>query len=1069
VVTDASGGCTSTINVTVTLSGTIPATTTSTPTACVGVNNGSITVQSAGGTGPYTISLDGAAPVSVTLPHTFNGLSSGNHTIRVFDAGTGCNTGLLNVNVAVGPGVSGTASATATACPGVSSGTITVTAQTGTAPFTWSLDNGPFVPGTSPHTFNNVSGGSHTVTIRDAFNCSILVPVSVPFGTGVSGTATSTATSCPGVNNGTVRVTALTGTPPFTWTLDGGTPQNGSSPFTFNNVAAGPHTVVITDQVGCTILIPVTVTAGATPTANTTFTATACSGATNGSITIVSASGTPPLTFSLDGATPVTGSLPHTFTNVSSGPHTITVYDATTCNTGPIAVVVPAGPGVSGVATTTATSCPTANNGTVTADATAGFPPFTYQLNGGTPQTGPNPYLFTNVPAGSHTVVITDRYNCALTLSNVIVAAGPVLTASTSTGATSCNGANNGTITVNPNGGAPPFTFTLNGGTPQSAPPPFTFTNVPAGNHTVLVRDGAGCVTAPIAVSVAAGPQLTTTVTVADVRCNGGATGIITVTQPTIGTPPYEYSLNGVNWQSSNVFNGLIAGPYTVYYRESNGCQGQQNVTVAEPTVLRSTVSVVPVTCNGNSDGVITVTPTGGLTPYEYSIDGGTTWQSSNAFTVGAGSYTIRVRDVNGCAIDQPAVMTEPLTLTALAVTTLASCDGGNDGTISVMALGGNSGGYQYSLDGVNFQSSNLFNIGPGTYTITVRDNLGCSYSLPVTVGLGNNLVFNRLRDETICEGSSVRLNLVSNATTYAWTPATALSNPAVPDPVANPVTTTQYIVVATLGRCVVRDTVLVNVNPAPVPDAGADGYICYGQTYQLNASGGVRYAWSPNLYLNDASSSNPVSSSPRTQTYTLSILADANGCPSLVTDAMQLDVTPPIKIYTFPSDSIAYPGEQVPLRAVSAVPSADRYTWSPSRFLSDPTIPDPVFTAGNVGDSIVYKVTARSLAGCMGEAYVRMRVYKGPELYTPSGFTPNGDGRNDRFYPFPVGIRSINYFRVFNRWGQLVFSSNTLYRGWDGTLQGAEQPSGTYVWMAEGVDKDNKVISRKGTVTLIR
>jgi gliding motility-associated-like protein len=99
----------------------------------------------------------------------------------------------------------------------------------------------------------------------------------------------------------------------------------------------------------------------------------------------------------------------------------------------------------------------------------------------------------------------------------------------------------------------------------------------------------------------------------------------------------------------------------------------------------------------------------------------------------------------------------------------------------------------------------------------------------------------------------------------------------------------------------------------------------------------------------------------------------------------------------------------------------------------------------------------------------VNLKVYKGPELYVPTAFTPNGDGLNDIFYPFPVGIKSINYFKVFNRWGQLLFSTTTLNKGWDGKLQGVEQPAGVFVFMAQGVAKNGKLITHNGTVALIR
>ncbi|MBL0130444.1 MAG: gliding motility-associated C-terminal domain-containing protein [Chitinophagaceae bacterium] len=1223
VVTDFSGGCTSTVNVTVNLNGTIPATTSTTPTSCSGVNDGSITITSAGGTGPYTFSLDGGAPVAGTIPFTFSNLAAGNHTILVNDIGLGCSTILMNVNVpagigitgsisstatscpgaangtitatvlsgiapftwqldgnppvpgaspftfinvaagphviritdnlgciaffnanvAAGPGINGTAVSTPTSCPAVSNGTITATALTGTAPFTWQLDGGavvagaspytftnvpaglhavtiidnigcntvvtvtvnagtgitgnavstatscpaatngtitataltgtaPFtwqldggaiVPGASPYTFINVSAGLHSVTITDNAGCSVVVGITVNAGAGITGNAVSTPTSCPAVSNGTITATALTGTAPFTWQLDGGAIVPGTSPYTFINVSAGLHNVTITDNAGCNVVVGITVNAGAGITANLSSTATACAGVSNGTITVDATTGTAPYTYQLDGGAPQNGANPYTFTNVSAGLHTITVTDNVGCsftNTETVAV----GPGVSGTVTSTPTSCPTALNGSITADATAGTAPFTYSLDGGAPQNGANPYTFINVAAGAHIVTLTDNFGCSNAI-NVIVVAGPPLDATVVSGATSCSGASNGTITVTPNNGSAPYTFALDGGAPVAGAAPYTFINVAAGNHTVVVTDGAGCATVSIAVVVSAGPVLTTTVAVTDVLCRGGSTGIITIAQPSIGTAPYEYSLDGIVWQFSNIFSGLAAGPYTAYYRESNGCQGNQPVSIGEPAALTAAAAMIPVICNGQNNGTITITTGGGISPYDYSIDGGASWQSSNIFTVIAGNYTITIRDANNCTTQQSITVTEPAALTANSINTTASCDGGNDGTINVTANGGNPG-YQYSIDAVNFQVSNIFNVAPGIYTVTVKDNLGCTTFFNTTVTLMGNLTYTQQIDPTICEGKSTPLQLISNATSYAWTPKAGLSDTTVFNPVANPIVTTQYVVTATLGRCSVNDTVIVNVNSAPIPDAGPAGFICYGQTYTLQGSGGTQYAWTPSNYLNNVSLPNPVSAPLKTITYTLSIISDVNGCNSLVTDNVIVDVTPPIKVTTFPYDTIGYPMDQFQLNATSL---ATNYSWTPTTGLSNSTIPNPVVTIGNIGDDVVYQVTASTNAGCKGEGYVRIRVYKGPDIYVPSAFTPNGDGKNDKFYPFPVGIKAISYFRVFNRWGQLVFSTVRLNDGWDGKIGGTDQPSGTYVWMAQAITKDNKMITKKGTVTLIR
>ena len=96
------------------------------------------------------------------------------------------------------------------------------------------------------------------------------------------------------------------------------------------------------------------------------------------------------------------------------------------------------------------------------------------------------------------------------------------------------------------------------------------------------------------------------------------------------------------------------------------------------------------------------------------------------------------------------------------------------------------------------------------------------------------------------------------------------------------------------------------------------------------------------------------------------------------------------------------------------------------------------------------------------------MRVYDGPTYYVPTSFTPNGDGLNDFFRAIPVGITTTEYFRVFNRYGQVVFETNKWLQGWDGSFQGRKQASGTYIWIVKGIDKYNKKVEQKGTVVLI-
>ena len=183
------------------------------------------------------------------------------------------------------------------------------------------------------------------------------------------------------------------------------------------------------------------------------------------------------------------------------------------------------------------------------------------------------------------------------------------------------------------------------------------------------------------------------------------------------------------------------------------------------------------------------------------------------------------------------------------------------------------------------------------------------------------------------------------------------------------------------------------------------------------------------------------------------------NGCSSLPVDK-------PITVYKTRAfagyDTIAAQNQSITLQG-----SGDgQFLWSPSIGLSDPTILNPVATLQR---DAVYILTAYTPVGCINRDTVRIRVFKGPEFYVPNAFTPNGDEKNDRFRCLAVGMSSIEFFNVFNRYGQLVFSSTNYQPGWDGTIRGVKQPSGTYVWTVRGKDFTGKTHFRKGTVTLIR
>jgi gliding motility-associated-like protein len=142
------------------------------------------------------------------------------------------------------------------------------------------------------------------------------------------------------------------------------------------------------------------------------------------------------------------------------------------------------------------------------------------------------------------------------------------------------------------------------------------------------------------------------------------------------------------------------------------------------------------------------------------------------------------------------------------------------------------------------------------------------------------------------------------------------------------------------------------------------------------------------------------------------------------------------------------------------------QYTWTPATGLSNPDIPNPIATPSK---DTKYYLQAVTSAGCIGLDTINVKVFNQANIWVPNAFTPNGDGLNDKLHPVLVGIKSLLYFRVFDRWGNITYQTASDHDGWDGTNKGINKPSDTYVWIAEGIDYLGNKIFRKGAVTLIR
>jgi gliding motility-associated-like protein len=260
-----------------------------------------------------------------------------------------------------------------------------------------------------------------------------------------------------------------------------------------------------------------------------------------------------------------------------------------------------------------------------------------------------------------------------------------------------------------------------------------------------------------------------------------------------------------------------------------------------------------------------------------------------------------------------------------------------------------------------------------------------------------------------------------------------------------------------------------VYVNTPLVPNAGPDTIVCFGSTVRLSGSGGIQYQWSPPTYLSNPGVSNPIVNIPVAGTYLFTLNVSGNGCGALLKDTVSVIILPEAKISAGNDTSIAI-NQPLQLNAIDKSNSGFvNYVWSPSFGLNNSLIKNPVASLSTISNGITFRITATTSNGCIDNDEITIKVFKSADIYVPTAFTPNHDGLNDFAVVIPVGIKELRYFRIFNRWGALVFETKDASKGWDGKYNGQGQDSFVFVWMAEGVDYNGNVISRKGTVTIIR
>jgi gliding motility-associated-like protein len=614
-----------------------------------------------------------------------------------------------------------------------------------------------------------------------------------------------------------------------------------------------------------------------------------------------------------------------------------------------------------------------------------------------------------------------------------------------------CNGGADGAATVSASGGAIPYAYIW---TPGSLTGPVQ-TTLTAGTYNVAIQDLNGCLGSGVVI-IGEPTAVFADITGSTPAACGASDGTATASG-TGGGGTYSYSwlpLGGTNALAT----GLPPDTYTVTVSDQFGCSDDTTVIITStngPTVALD--NSTDVNCFGGNDGTATVSSSGGTPTYTYLwMPGSLTGANQSALT--ADSYTITVTDFSGCTDVITIDITEPLELTIDTTNTIAAACGASDGGGTVVGAGG-TGTLSYSWNPVGGTGATASGIPAGAYTVTVTDLNLCTATINFTIpSIGGPTLSVLTTTDVSCFGLADGEGTIeafggTAPLGYSWSPSGGTAATATGlDPGVYTVTVTDGAgCVSAINLTINTPTEIVVVETITEENCGqSDGAIT------LNPSGGssgYTYSWTPNGQT--TSSISGISNGSYGVTVT-----DSDGCSvSENYTVLQLGGIPIIASPVSPSITS---GESVQLTATGG----SSYVWTPVSGLSCTTCPNPI---ANPTVTTSYIVTGTDANGCSGSDTVTVFVTTScGDIYAPDIFSPNGDLNNDYLCIYGNCIAEMKY-SVFNRWGQLVFETETVDDCWDGNFKEKPMISGVYAYKLFVMLQDGTVIEDAGNVTLVR
>lgn len=604
-------------------------------------------------------------------------------------------------------------------------------------------------------------------------------------------------------------------------------------------------------------------------------------------------------------------------------------------------------------------------------------------------------------------------------------------------------------------------------------PPSVTYSTPGLKTVVLEVTSERGCIVSRIDIGtevICCADHFTTDADVTNLACPDIATGAIDFTVSN-DYGPFGYSWS--NGENSEDLTALEAGEYTVTVVDEASCEAEFTFTVDTPPSFAFDTLVVMPTCDGGTDGAVTLNVTGGTGPYQFNWRNEGFQPDNTLDTIGQGDYAVTVLDANGCTIEQvlPVRELELILDPAVQAIVRPSCNGFSDGTITI-AVNNGLGPYQYNFnEGDGFGGENILdNITAGTYIVDVLDTNRCAGNFELIVEDHPPLTLAFDTENVSCFGESDgAVNALVDggfgAYRYSW------SNGLTSNPIGSLVAGNYAVTVLDDNDCVIiGDTTIIQPPELSLSLLDIIDNICFGESNgsaTLSGFGGnppYEFSADGNTFQMDSVLTNLTAGN-----YTFTIL-DALGCTDMIDGTI---AEPPQLFVNAGPDLLLQLGFDTLIRAFSNY-SPVTYEWSPLDSLNCLNADCSVIEVDPTSTT-TYQVLVTNENGCVAVNDVTVRIINDRPVYVPNIFSPNNDGRNDGFtiYGGPA-LAKIEKLQVFSRWGSLVFEANEIdpndeLLGWDGFFNDKPVNPGVFVYLAQLRFVDEEVIQVEGDVTLVR